>query len=88
MPFLKVYSPNFCPTFTECPQGRANQYLVGGGGVNSKIWAPFHSEPPPPQQKFSGKQKFFRKMLAGGGRGSTFCFRKQNVPKNFQTLIS
>ena len=82
MPFLKVYSPNFCPTFTECPQGRANQYLVGGGGVNSKIWAPFHSEPPP-QQKFSGNKKIFPENVRRRREGVDVLFPKTKRPKKF-----
>jgi hypothetical protein len=55
----------------------------GGGMVNSKIRAPFLSGDP--------SKKVSRKMLAKGGAGEArtmVFFRKQNVPKNFQTLVS
>ena len=57
---------------------------IGWGGVYSKIWAP--SIPGPPQNNFSGKQRFFRKMLATGGGGwygGRRYFLKTKVPKSF-----
>jgi hypothetical protein len=58
------------------------------GGV-FQIWAPFHSRGPP--KKFSGKQNFFRKMLAtagggggGGGGGVDVIFSKTKVPEIFR----
>jgi hypothetical protein len=78
--FKSLFS-QFLAYFYRMPPGPC-QPVSGWGGKFKNLGAlPFRA--PPRQQKFSGKQKFFRKMLAGGGRGSTFCFRKQNVPKNF-----
>jgi hypothetical protein len=85
MPFLKVYSPNFCPTFTEWPQGRANQYLVGGGGGGKfkNLGAlPFRALPLnkhfPESKNFSGK--FWREE----GGGTRFVSENKTSQKIFK----
>ena len=46
-------------------------------GVYSKIWAPFLSRAPP-KKKFSGKQKFFWKMLPRGGGSRRYFFENKS----------
>jgi hypothetical protein len=77
------YSNSLIPTFVELIAGPCQPVSGWGGGLYSKIWAPFHSSPPP-------KKKIFPESKKGGGRRYFFVNKSsRNLSQNnFSAEIS